>query len=58
MRIEVLVVEVGSTITKVSAFQDLKKKNPKYLGKGIALTTVKEGDVTIGLNNAIEDLKN
>lgn len=57
MRIEVLVVEVGSTITKVSAFQDLKKKNPKYLGKGIAPTTVYEGDVTIGLNNAIEDLK-
>ena len=58
MKIDVLVVEIGSTITKVSAFNNLKKGNPVYLGKGISYTTVKEGDVTIGLNNAIDDLKN
>jgi len=58
MKIEVLVVEIGSTITKVSAFSNLKKKNPVYLGKGISSTTTKEGDITIGLRNAIEDLKN
>lgn len=57
MKVEVLVVEIGSTITKISAFTGLKTKDPKYLGKGMAPTTVQEGDVTIGLNNAIEDLK-
>lgn len=58
MKIEVLVVEIGSTITKVSAFNGLKKGNPIYLGKGISNTTIIEGDVTIGLNKAIDDLKN
>ncbi|MGB9749412.1 MAG: GlmL-related ornithine degradation protein [Caldisericia bacterium] len=58
MKIEVLVVEIGSTITKVSAFNNLKSQNPVYLGKGISNTTTNEKDITIGLNNAIEDLKN
>lgn len=58
MKIEVLVVEIGSTITKVSAFNGLKKGNPIFLGKGISNTTIIEGDVTIGLNKAIDDLKN
>jgi uncharacterized protein (TIGR01319 family) len=58
MKIDVVVVEIGSTITKISAFNNLKKGKPEYLGKGIAPTTVNEGDVTIGLKNAIEDLKN
>lgn len=58
MKIEVLVVEIGSTITKVSAFNGLKKGNPVFLGKGISNTTIMEGDVTIGLNKAIDDLKN
>lgn len=57
MRVHTLVVEIGSTITKVSAFSSLKGRNPVYLGKGIAKTTVEEGDVTKGLRKAIEDLK-
>lgn len=58
MKIDVIVVEIGSTITKVNAFDKIKSKNPIYLGKGISYTTVNEGDITIGLNRAIEDLKN
>jgi len=58
MKIDLLVVEIGSTITKVSAFDKIKTKNPIYLGKGISFTTINEGDITIGLNRAIEDLKN
>lgn len=58
MKIDTLVVEIGSTITKVNAFDKIKSKNPIYLGKGISYTTVNEGDITIGLNRAIEDLKN
>ncbi|MCD6168910.1 MAG: glutamate mutase L [Caldisericia bacterium] len=58
MRVHTLVVEIGSTITKVSAFSSLKGRNPRYLGKGIAKTTVDEGDVTRGLERAIDDLKN
>ncbi len=58
MKIDTLVVEIGSTITKVNAFDKIKSKNPIYLGKGISYTTVNEGDITIGLNRSIEDLKN
>lgn len=58
MKIDTLVVEIGSTITKVNAFDKIKTKNPVFLGKGISYTTVNEGDITIGLNRAIEDLKN
>ncbi|AZR74332.1 DNA mismatch repair protein MutL [Anoxybacter fermentans] len=57
MKVDVLVAEIGSTTTVVNAFTDLHTPDPIFLGQGQAPTTVLEGDVTIGLNNAIEDLK-
>lgn len=53
---DVLVAEIGSTTTLVSAFDRLGKE-PRFLGQGQAATTVPDGDVTRGLAAAVEDLK-
>jgi len=53
MRIDVLVAEIGSTTTVVNAFIF----DPiSFIGQGQAATSVLDGDVRIGLNNAIADL--
>lgn len=61
MRVEVLSAEIGSTITVVSAFSGLtaggRSGNPHFLGQGFAPTSVEEGDVRIGLEAAVENLK-
>lgn len=56
MKISILVAEIGSTTTVVNAFGDIED-SPRFLGQGQAPTTVTEGDVNIGLNNAIDSLK-
>ena len=56
MKIDCLVAEIGSTTTVVNAFDNLDD-SPRFLGSGFSPTTVLEGDVTIGLNKAIENLK-
>jgi len=57
MKVDVLVAEIGSTTTVVNAFVGLDTENPHFIGQGQWHTTVLEGDVNIGLANAIEDLK-
>ncbi|HBC30945.1 MAG TPA: DNA mismatch repair protein MutL [Clostridiales bacterium] len=57
MKVNVLVAEIGSTTTVVNAFNGIGTDNPAFTGQGQAPTTVLEGDVTIGLKGAIEDLK-
>ena len=57
MKIDVLVAEIGSTTTVVNAFDHLESESPVFLGQGQAPTSVKEGDVNIGLQAAIEDMK-
>lgn len=52
---DLLIAEIGSTTTVVSAFHGLKTK-PALIGQGQYRTTVGEGDVTIGLAGAIADL--
>ncbi len=56
MHVEVLIAEIGSTTTVVSAFTDLET-TPRFLGQGMAPTSVLEGDVRVGLQAAIEDLR-
>ncbi len=56
MHVDVLVAEIGSTTTVVSAFTDLSGA-PRFLGQGMAATTVLEGDVRVGLQAAIDDLQ-
>ncbi len=54
-RIDVLVAEIGSTTTSVSAFDGLAgwpDTEPALLGQGVAPTSVAEGDVGIGLDAA------
>jgi uncharacterized protein (TIGR01319 family) len=55
--VDVLVAEIGSTTTVVNAFADVLTEKPRFIGQGQWATTVLDGDVTIGLRGAIEDLK-
>lgn len=57
MNIDVLVAEIGSTTTVVNAFNGINSPCPKFIGQGQSPTTVLEGDVNIGLKNAIESLR-
>ncbi len=57
MKIDVLVAEVGSTTTVVNAFTGLDSENPQFIGQGQAPTTVVEGDVNLGLMDAIYSLE-
>lgn len=54
---EIIVADIGSTITKLSAFSGFNDPKPVFLGQGLALTTVTEGDVVRGLFAARADLK-
>jgi len=58
MKIGVLVAEIGSTTTVVNAFDGIGTINPVFVGQGQGPTTVQEGNVNLGLNQAINDLKN
>ena len=55
MHADVLIAEIGSTTTLMNAF--LLGDGPRYLGQGMAPTTVLEGDVRVGLSRALEDLE-
>ena len=57
MKADVLVAEIVSTTTLINAFCGIRSGEPKFIGQGQAPTSVLEGDVRIGLNGAIEDLK-
>jgi len=57
MKIDVIVAEIGSTTTVVNAFNNLHSETPVFVGQGYAKTSVMLGDVNIGLNEAIDDLK-
>lgn len=55
MKIDLLVAEIGSTTTVVNAFHNITT-NPEFLGQGQGATSVLQGDVNIGLKEAIDDL--
>jgi hypothetical protein len=55
---EIIVADIGSTVTKVSAFSGLGSgRKISFLGQGLGLTTVSEGDVARGLAAARKDLE-
>lgn len=54
MNIDLLIAEIGSTTTVVNAFNI--KPCPQFVGQGQSATTVEEGNVNIGLKNAIKNL--
>jgi len=57
VKIDLLVAEIGSTTTTVNAFDGLNTGLPRFLGQGQAVTTVDEGDVNLGLEEALTDLE-
>lgn len=56
MKFDILVAEIGSTTTVVNAFRNLES-SPEFVGQGQAPTTVLEGDVNIGLQSAVDSLR-
>ena len=58
MKVDLLVAEIGSTTTTVSAFDGINSAKPVFIGQGLSRTTVEEGDVNQGLENALHDLEN
>src|SRR6056297_284935 len=56
MEVDLLLAEIGSTTTMVNAFDNIKGKEAVFIGQGMAATSVEDGDVTLGLNKAVEDL--
>lgn len=55
MKVEYLIAEIGSTTTVVTAFNF--SHGVEIVGQGKAFTSVLEGDVTIGLRNAIKEIE-
>lgn len=55
--VDVLVAEIGSTTTVVSAFDGMGDGAACLLGQGAAPTTVESGDVIEGLDLALDDLR-
>jgi uncharacterized protein (TIGR01319 family) len=55
--VDILVAEIGSTITKISIFDGIHEGRPRFLCQGTAPTSVAKGDVTIGLNQALQQVK-
>jgi len=56
MTIEILTIEVGSTITKINGFRRLPEGGFEHLAQGFAPTSVGQGDVGIGVDAAKADL--
>ncbi len=56
LHVDALVAEIGSTTTLVNAFDGLNAL-PRFLGQGSAPTSVAAGDVLLGLNQALDNLK-
>jgi len=57
VKVDLLVADIGSTITMISAFDKLGSSRASFLAQGHTKTTVEAGDVTIGLDNALADLE-
>lgn len=55
--IEILTIEVGSTITKVNGFNLLDAGGFDHVAQGFAPTSVNAGDVGLGVQQAIQDLE-
>lgn len=54
---DIIVADIGSTLTKLCAYGRLDSDSPVFYGQGIGLTSVRQGDVSIGLEMARSDLE-
>ena len=57
MKIDLAIAEIGSTTTLINAFDGIHKGNIKFIGQGVAPTSVLEGDVRVGLEAAHKNLE-
>ena len=57
MELEILTIEVGSTITKANGFHRRQEGAFEHLAQGFAPTSIKAGDVGLGVDQAIADLQ-
>lgn len=57
MKLEILTIEVGSTITKANGFYRRTDGVFQHLAQGFAPTSVTAGDVGLGVEQAIADLR-
>ncbi|MFZ5952031.1 MAG: glutamate mutase L [Candidatus Rifleibacteriota bacterium] len=56
-KIDILTLEVGSTITKANGFVRTSANSLQHIAQGFAPTTVEQGNVGIGLKEAIDNLE-
>jgi uncharacterized protein (TIGR01319 family) len=56
MVLEILTIEVGSTITKANGFRRLREGGLEHVAQGFAPTSVAMGDVGVGVDQAIASL--
>ncbi|MEC9488759.1 MAG: GlmL-related ornithine degradation protein [Halanaerobium sp.] len=56
MKVDLLVAEIGSTTTVVNAFSGVNTSTPAFLGQGQGPTTVEDGDMNVGLKQALANL--
>lgn len=56
-KVNLLTVEVGSTITKVNGFARQPGGSLIHLAQGFAPTSINQGDVRIGVDQAMDDLR-
>jgi uncharacterized protein (TIGR01319 family) len=56
MKIDLLVAEIGSTTTVITAYQ-LKEKNVKIIAQTESYTTIDKGDVTLGIEKALKNME-
>jgi uncharacterized protein (TIGR01319 family) len=57
LKVDYLVAEIGSTTTVVTAFDKVETETPLIIGQAEHYTTIKENDVTIGIDRAIKKLE-
>jgi hypothetical protein len=55
--LEILTIEVGSTITKANGFSRTRQGAFEHVAQGFAPTSVAAGDVGIGVDEAVSDLQ-
>ena len=56
MKIDLLVAEIGSTTTVITAYQ-IKEKNVKIIAQTESYTTIDKGDVTLGIEKALKNME-
>lgn len=55
--IEILTIEVGSTITKANGFVRCSERGLRHVAQGFAPTSVAQGDVALGVDEALANLR-